>query len=221
VSYEPAAGGLLESHTLRCASASNGARHACPVHPPKCAGRESNPHALRHGYLRPAWLPVTPPARGADDGPRTRDLRHGEATLCRLSYIHSEPPRGIEPRTSFVPGTRSCQLSYGGILCRPATLLSCRGGAGTRRGAEGAEIRPASGTVACPEPLTRIERVPAAYEAVALPTELQGPRWDTRLRTWKLPNQSRVGLPVPLCPIAWRRRESNPLQQRLQGAPAP
>src|SRR5215472_12153018 len=32
-----------------------------------CAGRESNPHALRHGHLRPAWLPVTPPARGADD----------------------------------------------------------------------------------------------------------------------------------------------------------
>jgi hypothetical protein len=156
---------------LRCASASNGARHACPVHPPKCAGRESNPHALRHGHLRPAWLPVTPPARGADDGPRTRDLRHGEATLCLLSYIHSEPPRGIEPRTSFVPGTRSCQLSYGGMLYRleppaveppagvePANLgiqdrcsgqLSYRGGAGTRRGAEGAEIRPASRTVAC------------------------------------------------------------------------
>jgi hypothetical protein len=168
-----------------CASASNGARHACPVRPPKCAGRESNPHALRHGHLRPAWLPVTPPARGADDGLRTRDLRHGEATLCLLSYIHSEPPRGIEPRTSFVPGTRSCQLSYGGMSYRsepptgvePATLgtqdrcsgqLSYRGGAGTRRGAEGAEIRPASRTVACLEPLTRIERVPLPYESSAL-----------------------------------------------------
>jgi hypothetical protein len=127
-----AAGGLLESHTFRCASASNGARHACPVHPPTCAGRESNPHALRHGFLRPAWLPVTPPARGADDGLRTRDLRRGEATLCLLSYIHPEPPPGLEPGTSFVPGTRSYQLSYGGMTY----IWSPRHGAGrhaTRR----------------------------------------------------------------------------------------
>lgn len=205
-----AAGGLFESHTLRCASASNGARHACPVHPPECAGRDSNPHALRHGHLRPAWLPVTPPARGADDGLRTRDLRHGEATLCLLSYIHSEPPRGIEPRTSFVPGTRSCQLSYGGMSYRleppagvePATLGiqgRCSGQLSYGGQARDAALkvprydpRPGPSRAWCPradsnrhcrrtqrrascrwatrtiEPLTRIERVPAAYEAVAL-----------------------------------------------------
>ena len=28
-----------------------------------CRGRESNPHALRHRILSPAWLPVTPPRR--------------------------------------------------------------------------------------------------------------------------------------------------------------
>src|SRR5262245_53183058 len=27
----------------------------------QCRGRESNPHALRHRILNPAWLPVTPP----------------------------------------------------------------------------------------------------------------------------------------------------------------
>ena len=31
------------------------------------------------------------PRSGADDGARTRDLRHGKATLYQLSYIRKEP----------------------------------------------------------------------------------------------------------------------------------
>jgi hypothetical protein len=56
-----AEGGLLESHALQRASASNGARHACPVHPPWCRPRDSDPEPLRSGrsasasWARAAW----------------------------------------------------------------------------------------------------------------------------------------------------------------------
>ena len=56
-----AEGGLLESHASQRASASNGARHACPVHPPWCRPRDSDPEPLRSersasaNWARAAW----------------------------------------------------------------------------------------------------------------------------------------------------------------------
>ncbi len=59
--FLPAEGGLFESHASQRASASNGARHACPVHPPRCRPRDSDPEPLRSGrsasanWARAAW----------------------------------------------------------------------------------------------------------------------------------------------------------------------
>ena len=47
------------------------------------------------------------------------------------------------------------------------------------------------------------------------PTELRRLGWDTRLRTWILLGQSQAGLPVPLYPIEYGRRESNPHELAL------
>lgn len=43
---------------------------ACPISRPgiECARRDLNPHALRHRCLKPARLPVSPPALGAPPG---------------------------------------------------------------------------------------------------------------------------------------------------------
>ena len=125
--------GAFEAHALRRALASNEARYARPVHSPcaqvcstgsqpgwapahACAGRESNPHALRHWFLGPAWLPVTPPALGADDGDRTRGLDLGKVALCRLSYVHLEPSVRFELTASALPRLRSNRWSYEGEL---------------------------------------------------------------------------------------------------------
>jgi hypothetical protein len=43
----------------------------------------------------------------------------------------------------------------------------------------------------------------------------EGMSWDARLRTWKLLVQSQARLPVPLCPIEYGRRESNPHELAL------
>jgi hypothetical protein len=40
---------------------------------------------------------------GADNGPRTRDLHHGEVALFLLSYIRVEPSAGLAPAPSSLP----------------------------------------------------------------------------------------------------------------------
>ena len=52
-------------------------RVAPPVHPtddsPRCGRRDSNPHGLRHGHLKPACLPISPrPRRGIVGAERDR-----------------------------------------------------------------------------------------------------------------------------------------------------
>ena len=132
----------------------------------RCAGRESNPHARRHtglsrarlpGFATSAWsgrrglnprpsawradaLPTELRPPGATARDRTADLVRTKNALVptelRRHVVWLEPLAGVEPATLGVQGRCSGQLSY-------------RGGPGTRRDAEGAEIRPASPTVAC------------------------------------------------------------------------
>lgn len=42
----------------------------------------------------------------ADNGPRTRDLHHGEVALFLLSYIRVEPSAGLAPAPSSLPRKR-------------------------------------------------------------------------------------------------------------------
>jgi hypothetical protein len=121
----PAAeGGLFESRASRRASASNGARHACPVHPPSCCSRDSDPEPLRSGrsasasWARAAWsgwramTPRPPPRRGGalpvelhpPKSPRPESdrvpssaPRKCSATELRGHGLPSEPSSGADP----------------------------------------------------------------------------------------------------------------------------
>src|SRR5215469_16373840 len=63
--------------------------------PVRKEGVEPSRH-YEHGFLRPAWLPVTPLAHGVDDGLRTRGLHLGKVTRYQLRHIRMEPAPRIE-----------------------------------------------------------------------------------------------------------------------------
>ena len=127
-------GGLLESHGVTRASASNGARPLAgspSVRWEVCAGRESNPHVERHTLLRRARLPVTPPARDARDrGPEpppgvepgrplyeseaaSRARRRGWPSWPRTRKLRVQSPAGLpnSPNGHRVRGTRAARLA--------------------------------------------------------------------------------------------------------------
>ena len=161
VSHPEAESGLLESHalasTIRLATGP-GAPVRFTLHPYPSPDSNRDPRGLN-----PLALPIGLEGHGADGGVRTRGLRLGKPTLCRLSYVHSEPPRGIEPRPSFVPGTRSARLSYGGMLyIWPGwNRASVDVGQNLRCPA----IRAPANVSLLPDP----NRHPSAYKAAALP----------------------------------------------------
>jgi hypothetical protein len=69
---------------------------ACPISRPgiKCARRELNPHARRHRYLRPARLPVSPPALGAPPGTRTPNPKIKSLLLSPIELAARGAPPG-------------------------------------------------------------------------------------------------------------------------------
>src|SRR4028118_85961 len=69
-------------------------------HPNLCRGRDSNPHALRHRLLRPAWLPVTPPRRGIRLPGEIRRLKDGRCAADRGA--------GREPGRLAAQASKTC-----------------------------------------------------------------------------------------------------------------
>jgi hypothetical protein len=80
-----------------------------PVHSP-CDRRRTVPgtRTLTTRALNAVPLPVGLGRHvlGADNGPRTRDLHHGEVALFPLSYIRAEPSAGFAPAPSSLPRKR-------------------------------------------------------------------------------------------------------------------
>src|SRR5580765_1941801 len=70
-----------------------------------CRGRESNPHALRHRILSPAWLPVTPPR------PYDAATHQGSPSCC-WQVIANNRGRQVFRRSSCAnaPGARDTRL---------------------------------------------------------------------------------------------------------------
>jgi hypothetical protein len=78
-------GERLERYGFTRASASDGARRPGRFTFHECAGRESNPHARRHRFLKPARLPVTPPAHCARKGESDRPDSNRPCELGELA----------------------------------------------------------------------------------------------------------------------------------------
>jgi hypothetical protein len=136
-----------------------------------------------------------------------------------------EPQRGFEPRPSRLRGGRSGQLSYRGVAGTPGfepgyswvrarrvcQFPHVRSWCARRQGLEPRSTRRIKSPVHHQSCLRRLEQ-----------TTVSG--WqcrDSRTRTCDFAAPDRAPCQSGPYPVAWRRRESNPLRQRLQGAPAP
>lgn len=164
-----------------------------------CPRWDSNPHVRRSGRRASCQLGYLDIR--ADTGPRTRDLHRGRVALCLLSYIRMEPPAGLEPAPSPVPGARSGRWSYEGIAGRagvePASLILIQSQAATADMATGHR---------CWSPLQVSNLPPAPDKGAALPDELSGRAWCARPDSDRQPPGSRPGASASWATGTWSRR---------------